>query len=329
MSGMPWLKHSSEKRTDPRVQVLTLPTKAIYYMLTEVAAQCDADGSFTFNSIELNDDQLAKLIDVELADFKRAKKEMFKSGILSANGHGPFLTDFAEDQIAQEARREKWRRWQRDHRHDVNPDNSADVMPDTNPDVNTPRVRIQSQNQNQIKNQSQSKNQNQPTTPTPPSNDRRSGRVAGADSKSDSSSTNSNGEKKLTRKQLAVIAHIKPILQQSGLRNPLLDRTLNAIVTIRNFKSKEKALSYVLGALASTYAEDGIHNKNAVAAHRIENNNVPAEYVEKPELWKSLPGEVLNAAGIDDLDHYIRRSKYASGLDQKIQSLRDRSDDDQ
>jgi len=135
-NGMVWIKHYSTKRTDPRVKLLTLPSKAIYYMLSEVAAQCDADGAFVMNGVQLTDQQIAQLATVEVTDLKTAMREMRKTGLVSANGHGPYLTDFAYEQMSQADRRAQWAaskqraRSQQEVKQDVQQDKKQEVKQD-------------------------------------------------------------------------------------------------------------------------------------------------------------------------------------------------------
>lgn len=140
--GMIWLRHYSNKRTDPRVKLLTLKSKAVYYLLSEVAAQCDAGGSFVMNDIQLTDQQIAHLATIELGDLKTAVREMKRTGLISVNGHGPFLTDFAEEQIPQETRRKQWRARQQKKRQEQQP--KRDVTRDMQSDVTPLELRVKS-----------------------------------------------------------------------------------------------------------------------------------------------------------------------------------------
>ncbi len=135
-NGMIWLRHYSNKRTDPRVKLLSLTSKAVYYMLTEVAAQCDSQGGFVMNGIQLTDQQIAQLATVEVTELRAAMREMKKTGIVSVNGHGPYLVDFADEQVSQEQRREQWRERQqrkRDKERDVTGDTERDKERDVTP----------------------------------------------------------------------------------------------------------------------------------------------------------------------------------------------------
>jgi hypothetical protein len=135
--------------------------------------------------------------------------------------------------------------------------------------------------------------------------------VAGEKSKKDSVSKDHPSFDALTKKQKAVAQHIEPILRASGLRDPKLT-DIKVLVAIRNFKSTEDAAHYTLAALASAYADTSAMNKNSVAAHRIEKNTVSADFIADPGIWRSLPVTVLQAAGIADLQSYVRQLKYAN-----------------
>jgi len=143
-NGMIWLKHYSSKRTDPRVKLLSLPSKAVYYLLTEVAAQCDAGGAFTMNSIELTEKQLAHLATIELAELKTAMREMKRTGLMSVNGHGPYLTDFSEEQTSQEQRRQQWKDSKKRIRNDVPQDVQQDTKQEVPQDVPALELRVKS-----------------------------------------------------------------------------------------------------------------------------------------------------------------------------------------
>lgn len=103
---------------------------------------------------------------------------------------------------------------------------------------------------------------------------------------------------------------IAPILTAAGLRQPKLN-TLIVVVATRTSIPSDGLSRYVLAGLASAYADPQAKNKAAVAAHRLELDQIAPEFKD-PASWKSVPAEVLRAAGIKDLNRYIDNEKYGS-----------------
>lgn len=115
--------------------------------------------------------------------------------------------------------------------------------------------------------------------------------------------------KKLKPKQRNAATFVHRVFGSSGLRNPkLVDLSLQ--VATRRYNGG--LTSMVLGALASSYADANAKNKSAIAAHRLENEQIAPEY-KKPDAWDVLPVDVLRAAGIDDLRSY-RITKQLEGM---------------
>lgn len=142
--GMIWVKHYATKRTDPRVKLLSLPSKAVYYLLTEVAGQCDANGHFVMNGIQLTDAQIAHLATIEITDYKTAVREMKRTGLISVNGHGPYLTDFASEQTSQQQRREQWKARQERRRQQPQEPVTRDITHPVTRDVTPLELRVKS-----------------------------------------------------------------------------------------------------------------------------------------------------------------------------------------
>lgn len=86
------------------------------------------------------------------------------------------------------------------------------------------------------------------------------------------------------------------VLKSSGLRSPKL-REVSVIVATRIYKNSKDFIAYLLGALASAYADPTATNKAMIAAHRIEEDTVPAEFKDQ-STWQSIPADVLKAANV-------------------------------
>jgi len=297
---MPWIKSKTSQLDDPRIARLSDPAQLAYYKLNLLAGKCDADGAFVMNDEQLTEDEIAFFLRMDVKKLNAAMKELKKNKLIYANGRGPALTDWNEDQVSQAARQERWRLRQQRHR-DVTRD-EEDVT-DASQSGHAPRVK--NQRKNQRKNQ---KRKDLPTpTPSSPRKKSASGRQAGSKSKSDSNTSSLKEDRKIEslkgaqrkRADLAV-----KVLGSCGLRNPKLN-SIAVILAIRNYKTNDDMLTDILAAVASSYSDDRVKSKEAVAAYRIENDQVPQSYND-PKLWRSVPVKALNAAGIEDLDRYIR-----------------------
>lgn len=132
-----FFKHSMNKRNDPRVKFIpTLESKAVYYMLSELACQCDADGAFVVNEIQLTNEQISHAIGIDVVQLRKAFKDMKRTGMLSENGHGPFLTDYAYEQVSRDEQREAWKSAKAQQRSkEVNEDVHEDVKKEVHEDV--------------------------------------------------------------------------------------------------------------------------------------------------------------------------------------------------
>jgi hypothetical protein len=72
-------------------------------------------------------------------------------------------------------------------------------------------------------------------------------------------------------------------------------------------------IAYVIASFASAFASNKAKDPVAVAVHQIEADVVPPAFFD-PKTWRSVPREILAAAGIDDIDAHIRNSKMAKFL---------------
>jgi len=161
-------------------------------------------------------------------------------------------------------------------------------------------------------------------TPLPPSTktaDKAAGGLAGKEKKSDDQfSALKPQEKKRARAMM-------PVLLSSGMKKEKAITLLEVVATRSSIHGNGTA--YSLAALASAYADDKAEKKPAVAAYRMEHDNVDPEFFN-PSKWDVLPEDILKAAGIENLGSYIAEQKMnkflgSNSVDQKIAALRNRS----
>jgi hypothetical protein len=87
---------------------------------------------------------------------------------------------------------------------------------------------------------------------------------------------------------------MKPILTASGLGKEIFNKTMLQVAT--RILPRE-AKRYVLGALASAFADESVIKKPVVAAYRMENNQVPAQYMDEG-MWHFIPDAILDKANV-------------------------------
>lgn len=126
----------------------------------------------------------------------------------------------------------------------------------------------------------------------------------------------------LSKSQIKVIEKIKPIWTTAGLGQKKFSELMDKAIVRLHLSTAMKA---TLAALASSYADQKANNKVLVAAYRIENDCVPAEFFY-PSNWSSIPAPILKAAGIVNLEKYISANK--SDKNNKLAALRSRSNSD-
>ena len=134
---LPWIKLSTNLLDDPSFNIqLSLEHQAIYTKLYLAAGKLDQRGSFVDDTgRELTTKEIAWLIHVDERVLSRALKALLKSGMLSTNGHGPFIKAFKSEQgdLTHAERCEQWRvrqnksRESRASHEDVTRDTSARV----------------------------------------------------------------------------------------------------------------------------------------------------------------------------------------------------------
>jgi hypothetical protein len=88
---------------------------------------------------------------------------------------------------------------------------------------------------------------------------------------------------------------IAEILRASGLGK---DKIFDLIPKVIEKYTAANAKRHVLAALASAYADKNANKKAIVAAYRLENDQVPPEYMSS-DTWHFIPAEILKAANED------------------------------
>jgi hypothetical protein len=313
-----WIKLHVDDLHDIRFSNLSAEAERTYTRMLRLAGLLDTDGLFMKDGRVMTIEEIAYQIRCDPKKMTHALKELQKSKLIHVNGKGPQIMDWMQRQPNMDEVRKQTRERVTRYRHGVTDGNALhhevtppEPEPDSEPDKNQRRP------------------DKKPTTPYPSSTKQSaSGRVAGSKNKksSASSSKNQDAQTALTKKQHQIAEHVGPILQSSGLRNPKLKDT-QVSVAIRNFNSKKDAAHYTLAALASAYADTSAENKNSVAAYRIEHNNVPAEFISNTRIWRSLPTQILQAAGYNNLDDYIQSNTIEA--DPLLRKLRERSQDEE
>jgi hypothetical protein len=292
-----WIKQDPKYLDDPRLAKLTERAQLRFHQLYMLAGRCEASGAFIIDGRRLDDDDLAfhlRVRDKRL--FKVDLKALRSAKLIVVNGHGPVIADWKQDQVDIEeiraARRERDKRYEErkrrgddgdasDARRRLSGDGYQSQSPDQNPELES-RV-------------------DQPTT-LPSSRTRR------ADPGGQAGGKTQKGFDHLKPKERKRAQTVAAILGAASLRQPKLNQ-VSVLVATRISVRTDDLMTYLLAALASAYADQKANNKVAVAAHRIEQDRVSPEFKD-PSRWKSIPVDVLKAAGIKDLDQYVTNSKY-------------------
>jgi hypothetical protein len=282
MNNRPWIKLHTQWLDETRLLRLHERTQLRYFQLYMLAGRLNADGSFIENGHQLDERDIALKLRVKdfrlfQSDIKALKSK--EAELIGANGHGLFVKAFKDEQVDWNKKQESDRERQARHRESVTRDN----------DVTNKHVTRKSRPQKEIQSQTEIKKEKEiktTTTKASSSNSRRSSLVGGG---GNLASIFQN----LSSKEKQTIKIMRPILIASGLSNPALNKLLIE-VAIRIKPSEAK--STTLAALASVYADKSVMNKPIVAARRIQDRMIPAEFF-KPETWGDIPDEVFIAAG--------------------------------
>lgn len=285
MTPMPWIKSKTSQLDDPRIMRLSERAQAHYFKLYLLAGKCDAEGSFVMNEQRLTDEEIAFLIRTDIKHLKTSWKELKSNKLIHVNGRGPAITDFAHEQVSQAKRQEAWK--ERQERHRTVTRDKEDITRDK--DVShAPRVRVQNRGRIEVE---KSKKRKDLPTPTPPQKDDESVQAGRQDPDAVSLRDLVKNKKQWTRLETAM-----KILKSSGLRNPKL-KTISVLLATRTFKTNEDLVTYILAALASSFADPTAQDKASVAAYRLEHDQVPAQYKDRTS-WTVIPREILAAANI-------------------------------
>lgn len=300
MSHRPWIKFHTTKLDDVRLLRLNERQQLRYFQMYLLAGRLNADGSFVENNERLSDADIALKLRVnDVKQFIADVNALKKAKLVKVNGHGPYIEDFASEQVDWSKKQEQDRERKQKQRHaDVTPDKSVTpAMSRKGHSAVTPldQKKIKKEKKKKIKN-------HQPPTPSSRSQRLRAG-GGGEKVSSLSSPTKTNREKSNQPNWLDTLhgdarttAEIMlPILSSSGIGNKKIE-TLLGKVAIRIKPTEAKR--YLLAALASSFTDPDVTKPLAVAAYRMENDSVPQIFMNS-ETWRKLPAEILKAADVD------------------------------
>jgi hypothetical protein len=308
---MPWIKQYPTRLHDVRLASLNDRQKLRYYEMYMLAGQLNAEGAFIQEGKQLAPSEIAYLLRVnDPKQFEKDLNALKKARLIRANGHGPYIADFKDEQLnwleVQRGNRERQERFKQSHK-----DNA--LVTDGSHVGNAPRTRTRIQNQ--------IKKENQTTHPNPPSANSKGDSPLGGGVGSKQKGTYLDGPefKTVSKKLRSELAHIEKVLSLSGLGNLRLKNTLT-LLAMRSFP-KNNRTQFVVAALASAYSDKSVNNKAIVTAHRIEKDRVPSEYLS-PSTWDVIPENILKAAG-NAIDVIEPRSK-GDRIREKVKAIRSR-----
>lgn len=310
----PWIKLHTTTLDDVRLLRLNERQQLRYFQMYLLAGRLNMDGSFLENEMKLNETDIAiKLRVADVKQFAADFKALKAAGLIKANGHGPFIAAFEEEQVNWFHKQDLDRERQQRHR------GKEPVTRDTN--VTTSKSRnghgsVTPPDQDQKKTKKKTRRRKEPPPTKPSSSAHRASRrsmvtskpLVGGSGKDDMKNKIDSELEEITKQNPSAAETIRimqPILRSSSLGKQKFI-TLMLQVATRILPREAKKVS--LAALASVFADDSVTNKPVVAAYRIEHDQVNPQYFN-PATWKVLPDEILKAAGIDDLDDYVRRIK--------------------
>jgi hypothetical protein len=282
---------------DPDFMRLQPLSQAAWYKLSLLAGRFFARGFFIKDGKVLDVKDLAFLLHEPEARFAKAVEELTSSGFAFENGKGLKLRGFEDKQKVVEKSREKWREWQEAYRS-----SHASVRPDTS-SSHASVSDIQPESESELKQESDIEGSvdnvpsaSQESVPATKPIERAGGK--GLDLESAMLIA------KLNRKQKDGARIAYQILGSSGLGKPkLVSISINMATRIVSGELKVT----LLAALASVYSNPTARSKPLCAVHRILEGSVPPEYLDC-NTWKVIPPTVLEAAGIPDIDAYIRHN---------------------
>lgn len=107
---MPWIKQYPTRLDDVRFMSLNDRQQLRYYQLYLLAGRLNFNGAFMHDGKQLSPKEIAHLLRVRDVDqLAKDISTLKRVGLLKANGHGPYISDFAEEQI-------NWQEKQKDNR---------------------------------------------------------------------------------------------------------------------------------------------------------------------------------------------------------------------
>ena len=145
---MPWMKIRPDLLDDVRLLKLNERQQNLFFKMFLLSGRLNAEGEFVQNGKELTPQEISSLL--RLSDHKTMEKDLKalrQAKLIKANGHGPYIADFKEEQINWLEKQKSDRDRQRHHRENVTRD---DTVTDNGSQAGhaprtRPRTRIQTQ----------------------------------------------------------------------------------------------------------------------------------------------------------------------------------------
>jgi hypothetical protein len=325
----PWIKLYANRLDDVRLLRLEDRTQLRYYQLYSLAGRLDADGYFVENGKQLDDTDIAiKLRVANVKELTADMKALRGAGLMGANGHGPFISDFSGEQVNWSLKQEHERERKQKQRHGTVTRDTSGTDGKSRKGHKTVTDVDQDQTKKKIKKEIQNKKKIKTTTQTSTASAKKAKPAKGAGSSvaggggndSSSSSIDQQFETmiKTNSKAAENVRIMRPILIADGLGKQKFKETMLKVAT-RILPSKAKQMT--LAAIASAYADEDAKNKPMIATHRLENEQVPSQFMN-PVTWRVIPDEVLKAAGVNDLNDYIIGAAGIKSTAGKVAALR-------
>ncbi len=307
----PWIKFHTTALDDVRLLRLNERQQLRYFQMYLLAGRLNMDGLFIENNEPLNETDIAiKLRITDKKQFITDFKALKNARLIKANGHGPYIAAFLDEQVdwskLQEQNRERQAKSRERHEKVTRDKNVTDKKSRTGNALVTPLD--QDQTKTKIKKETKTKKKTTTTLPSSSSKPAVTRKekaskplVAGGGFENASNDESVLAEiQKQNPRAAESIRIMRPILTSSGLGKKKFNDLMLRVAT-RILPSEAKRLS--LAALASAYADDDVDNKPVVAAYRIENEQVPVQFMNE-NTWRVIPDAVLKAAGVVMEQHH-------------------------
>jgi hypothetical protein len=325
----PWIKLYANRLDDVRLLRLNDRQQLRYYQLYLLAGRLDADGCFIENGQRLDDTDIAiKLRVSNVKEFSADLKTLKTAGLIKVNGHGPYISDFSGEQVNWSLKQEHERERKQKQRHGTVTRDASGTGGKSRDGHKPVTVVDQDQTKKKIKKEIQKKKKIKTTTQTSTASAKKAKPAKGAGSSvaggggndSSSSSMDQAFETMIKTNSNAAetVRIMRPILIADGLGKQKFRETMLK-VAIRILPSKAKQMT--LAAIASAYADEDAKNKPVIAAHRLENEQVPSQFMN-PATWRVIPEDILKAAGVNDLNDYIIGAAGIKSTAGKVAALR-------